>query len=148
MLATNHNSDYPRSKTYIGGHTVHAQFQDGVGSVIVIILIIKVPSISKKDNAVPKSVSCNYHWNISMQRNLKIPGMWNQRQGLMGQAKHCKSCGLMGTGMGLACENIAGLLLGYVMDRTQLFLRSKPGQLEGIPDTLLTIAETYNNCVS
>jgi len=59
----------------------------------------------------------------------------------MGLAKHGKTRGLMGMGMGLAHQEAPGQVVGRVWNRTELLFRSKPGQLAGYLDPLLTLAE-------
>jgi len=58
----------------------------------------------------------------------------------MGLAKPGETRGLIGTGPGLACQESAGQAFGRVWNRTDLFLRSKPGPLAGYLDPLLTLA--------
>jgi len=57
----------------------------------------------------------------------------------MGLAKPGETCGLMGTGPGLARQESVGWVSGQVWIRTDLFLRSKPGPLAGYLDPLLTL---------
>jgi len=45
----------------------------------------------------------------------------------------------MGTGLGLARPESAGRVFGWFWNRTDLFLRSKPGPLAGYLDPLLTL---------
>jgi len=57
----------------------------------------------------------------------------------MGLGKPGETCGLMGMGPGLARQESAGRVSGRVWNRTDPFLRSKPGPLAGYPDPLLTL---------
>jgi hypothetical protein len=57
----------------------------------------------------------------------------------MGQPKPCETRGLTGTARGLAGQKSAGLVFGRVRNRTDPFLRSKPGLLVGYLDPLLTL---------
>jgi len=60
---------------------------------------------------------------------------------------------LMGTCSGLDHQEAAGLVIGQVWNRTELFLQSKSGPLVGYPDPLLTLlifnlAHSLTDCVS
>ena len=57
----------------------------------------------------------------------------------MGLAKPGETRGLMGTGQGLARQESAGRVFGRFLNRTDPFLRSKPGPLAGYPNPLLTL---------
>jgi len=74
------------------------------------------------------------------------PETQNRRLEPTGLAKPGESCGLMGTGPGLARQESAGWVFGQFWIRTNPFLRSKPGPLVGYPDPLLTIARTISAC--
>ena len=56
-----------------------------------------------------------------------------------GLAKPGKTRGLTGMGMGLAHQEAAGRVFGWVWNRTEPFFWSKPGPLAGYPDPLLTL---------
>jgi len=73
--------------------------------------------------------------------NMK-PETQNRRLEPTGLAKPGETRGLMGTGPGLARQESAGRVSGRFWNRTDPFLRSKPGPLAGYPDPLLTLAET------
>ena len=57
--AFNCQSDYPQCKTRNHWHTIDSHFQDGVGSVSLLFLIIKAASTWEKDKDVAKSLFCN-----------------------------------------------------------------------------------------
>jgi len=65
--------------------------------------------------------------------------MQKRRLEPMGLAKPGETHGLTGTGPGLACQESAGRVFGWFWNRTDPFLRSKPGLLAGYPDPLLTL---------
>jgi len=67
------------------------------------------------------------------------PETQNRRLDPTGLAKPGETRGLMGTGPGLAHQESAGRGFGWVWNRTDQFLRSKPGPLAGHPDPLLTL---------
>ena len=67
------------------------------------------------------------------------PETRNRRLEPTGLAKPGETRGLTGTGPGLARQESAGLVLGRFWNRTDPFLRSKPGPLAGYPDPLLTL---------
>jgi len=73
------------------------------------------------------------------------PKMRNRKLELTGVAKPVETHGLTGTGPGLASQESAGWVVGQVWNRTDPFLRSKPGPLAGYPDPLLTLSK--NNVV-
>jgi hypothetical protein len=56
-----------------------------------------------------------------------------------GQATPGKAYNLVGTGLVMARKEMAGWIFGPVWNPTDLFLRSKPGPLEGYQNLLLTI---------
>jgi hypothetical protein len=56
-----------------------------------------------------------------------------------GLAELVETRGLTGTGLGLARQESAGGVFGRVWNRTDTFLRSKPGPLAGYPDPMLTL---------
>ena len=70
------------------------------------------------------------------------PKMQNRRLNLTGQAKPGKTRRLTGTGPDLAPQESAGRVFGQVWNRTDPFLRSKPGRLAGYPGPLLTLHTT------
>ena len=63
----------------------------------------------------------------------------------MGLAKPGETRGLTGTGPGLARQESAGRVFGRFWNRTDPFLRSKPGPLAGYPDPLLTLPVRVSN---
>jgi hypothetical protein len=65
--------------------------------------------------------------------------MQNRRSEPTGLAKPGKTRGFPGTGLGLARQDPAGGVFGWFWSRTELCLRSEPGQLAGYPDPLLTL---------
>jgi len=67
------------------------------------------------------------------------PETQNRRLEPTGLAKPSKTHGLTGTGPGLARQESAGRVFGRFWNRTDPFLRSKPGPLAGYPDPLLTL---------
>jgi len=67
------------------------------------------------------------------------PETQNRRLEPTGLAKPGETRGLTGTGPGLAREESAGRVFGRFWNRTDPFLRSKPGPLAGYPDPLLTL---------
>ena len=67
------------------------------------------------------------------------PEMQNRRLEPTGLAKPGETCGLTGTGPGLARQESAGRVFGRFWNRTDPFLRSKPSPLAGYPDPLLTL---------
>jgi len=67
------------------------------------------------------------------------PETQNQRLQPTGLAKPGETRGLTGTGPGLARQESAGRVVGRFWNRTDPFLRSKPGPLAGYPDPLLTL---------
>jgi len=69
------------------------------------------------------------------------PETQNRRLDPTGLAQPGETCGLRGTGPGLARQESAGRVFGRVWKRTDLFLRSKPGPLVGYPDPLLTLSK-------
>ena len=70
------------------------------------------------------------------------PETQNRRLDPTGLAKPGEPRGLMGTGPGLARLESAGRVFGRFWNRTDPFLRSKPGPLAGYPDPLLTLVVT------
>jgi hypothetical protein len=76
---------------------------------------------------------------LSVTINVK-PETQNRRLEPLGLAKPGKTRGLTGTGPGLACQESAGRVFGRFWNRTDLFLRSRPGPLAGYPDPLLTLS--------
>jgi len=70
--------------------------------------------------------------------NMK-PETQNRRLEPTGLAKPGETRGLTGTGPGLARQESAGRVFGRFWNRTDPFLRSKPGPLAGYPDPLLTL---------
>jgi hypothetical protein len=75
------------------------------------------------------------------------PKTQNRKLELTGVANPCETRRLMGTGPGLAREESAGLVFGRFWNRTNPFLRSKPGQLAGYPDPLLTLVNRFRTCI-
>jgi hypothetical protein len=73
------------------------------------------------------------------------PEKQNRRLEPTGLAKPVETRGLTGTGPGLARQESAGRVSGRFWNRTDPFLRSKPGLLAGYPDPLLTIVLLNNN---
>lgn len=71
------------------------------------------------------------------------PKTWNRKLEPMGVAKTDKTCGLTGTDSGLTFRESLGRAFGWVRDRTDLFLQSKPGTLAGYPDLLLRLGDYY-----
>jgi hypothetical protein len=69
------------------------------------------------------------------------PETQNRRLEPTGLAKPGETRGLTGTGPGLARQESAGLAFGWFWNQTDLFLLSKPGQLAGYPDRLLTLGK-------
>jgi hypothetical protein len=67
------------------------------------------------------------------------PEMQNRRLEPTGLAKPGETRGLTGPGPGLAHQESAGRDFGLFWNRTDLFLRSKPGPLACYPDPLLTL---------
>ena len=72
------------------------------------------------------------------------PETQNRRLEPTGLAKPGETRGLTGTGPGLACQESAGRVFGRFKNRTDLFLRSKPGPLVGYLDPLLTLSQMLN----
>jgi len=68
-----------------------------------------------------------------------IPKTQNRILEPTGLATPGETRGLMGTGLGLACQESAGRDFGRVMNPTNLFLWSCPGLLAGYPDPLLSL---------
>jgi len=68
------------------------------------------------------------------------PETQNRRLEPTGQAKPGETRGLTGTGPGLARQESAGRVFVRFWNRTDPFLRSKPGPLAGYPDPLLTLS--------
>jgi len=71
------------------------------------------------------------------------PETQNRRLEPTGLAQPGETRGLTGTGLGSARQESAGLVFGRFWNRTDPFLRSKPGPLAGYPDPLLTLALLY-----
>jgi hypothetical protein len=67
------------------------------------------------------------------------PKTQNRRFDPTGLAKPGKTHQLTGTGTRLGHQESAGRVFGWVWNRTDPFLRSKPGPLAGYPDRLLTL---------
>jgi len=67
------------------------------------------------------------------------PETQNRRLDPTGLAKSGETRGLTGTGPGLTHQESAGRVFGRFWNRTDPFLRSKPGPLAGYPDPLLTL---------
>jgi hypothetical protein len=57
----------------------------------------------------------------------------------MGQTKPVKTRGLTRMGMDMACQETQGSVIGWVWNRTEPYLWSKPGMLGCYPDPLLTL---------
>ena len=74
--------------------------------------------------------------------NMK-PETQNRRLEPTGLAKPGETRGLTGTGPGLARQESAGRVFGRFWNRTDPFLRSKPGPLAGYPDPLLTLVRDH-----
>jgi len=66
----------------------------------------------------------------------------------MGLAKPGETASLTGTGPGWAHQQSAGRVFGRVWNRTDPFLRSKPGPLVGYPDPLLTLVKEHLKVLS
>ena len=66
------------------------------------------------------------------------PETYNPRLEQMGQAKRDEKWELMGMGPGLAHQQSAGRVFGWVWNWTDQFLGPKPGPLAAYPDPLLT----------
>jgi hypothetical protein len=66
--------------------------------------------------------------------------MQNLRFESTGLAKPGDTRSLTGRGPGLACEELAGLVIGWVTNQIDLFLWSKPRWLADYPVSLLTLA--------
>jgi len=73
------------------------------------------------------------------------PETRNRRLEPTGLAKPVETRGLTGTGPGLARQESPGRVFGSVWNRTDPFLRSKPGPLAGYPDPLLTLLWYYTD---
>jgi len=71
------------------------------------------------------------------------PETQNRKLEPTGLAKPGETCGLTGTGPGLARQESAGRVFGRFWNRTDPFLRSKPGPLAGYPDPLLTLHKKH-----
>jgi hypothetical protein len=71
------------------------------------------------------------------------PETQNRRLEPTGLVKPGETRGLTGTGPGLARQESAGRVFGRFWNRTDLFLRSKPGPLACYPDPLLTLYITH-----
>ena len=65
--------------------------------------------------------------------------MQNKTLELTGLAKPGKTCGLTGTGPGLARQDSVGRVSGRVWNQTDPFSWAKPKPLAGYPDPLLTV---------
>ena len=76
------------------------------------------------------------------------PETQNWRLELTGLAKPGKTCGLTGTGTGLARQEAPGRVFEQVWNRTEPFFRSKPGPLADYADLLLTLTATDILCQS
>jgi hypothetical protein len=63
----------------------------------------------------------------------------------MGLAKPRKSRRALSTGLGLAHATAVSRGFGWVYNRTNLFLLSKPGLLAGYPDPLLTLRTVHRD---
>jgi len=74
------------------------------------------------------------------------PETQNRRLEPTGIAKPGETRGLTGTGPGLARQESAGRVFGRFWNRTDPFLRSKPGPLAGYLDPLLTLVECAAWC--
>jgi hypothetical protein len=70
------------------------------------------------------------------------PKTQNQRLEPTGITRLGETRGLTVKGPGLARQESAGRVFGRFWNRTNSFLRSKPGPLAGYPDPLLTLAVT------
>jgi hypothetical protein len=70
------------------------------------------------------------------------PKTQNRRLDPTGLAKPGETRGLTGTGPGLTRQDSVGRVFGRFWNRTNPFLRSKPGPLAGYPDPLLTLINT------
>jgi len=75
---------------------------------------------------------------LNATMNVK-PETQNRRLELTGLAKPGETRGMTGTGPGLARQESAGQVFGWFWNRTNPFLRSKPGLLAGYPDPVLTL---------
>jgi len=53
MSASNHQVEYPRSKTKNHWHGMDCHFRNGAGSIPLLFLIVKVANTSEMDNDVP-----------------------------------------------------------------------------------------------
>jgi len=67
------------------------------------------------------------------------PETQNRRLELTGLAKASQTRGLTGTDAGLAPQKSVGQVIGRVWNRSDLFLRCKPGPLACYPDHLVTL---------
>ena len=74
------------------------------------------------------------------------PETQNWRLEPMGLAKPGETCRLTGTGPGLAREDADGRVFERFWNRTEPFLQSEPGLLEGYPDLLLTLTPNSKLC--
>jgi hypothetical protein len=75
---------------------------------------------------------------LNATMNVK-PETQNRRLEPTGLAKPDETRGLTGTGPALARQESAGRVFGRFWNRTDPFLRSKPGPLASYPDPLLTL---------
>jgi hypothetical protein len=69
------------------------------------------------------------------------PETLNRRLEPTGLAKPGETRGFTSTSPGLARQESAGRVFGWFWNRTNPFLLSKPGQLAGYPDWLLTLGK-------
>jgi len=71
------------------------------------------------------------------------PETQNWRLEPTGLAKPGETCGLTEKGLRLARQDSVGRVFARAWNRTDLFLRSKPGPLVGYPDPLLTLPSPH-----
>jgi hypothetical protein len=78
--------------------------------------------------------------DIRMRPAIEKPENENWRLQLKSQAKPGQPCGLKGTGMGLACKEVAGQGFGHFWNKTETCIWSKLGPLAAYPDLVLTLS--------
>jgi len=74
-----------------------------------------------------------------MRPSIEKPENHNRRLEPTGRAKSGKTRGLTGQWMGLAHQDTAGQVFGWVWNWTEPLLQPNPGPLAGFPDSLLTL---------
>ena len=111
-------------------------------------LYYKSAEYIKNASDLPKSIVCDYQYDIIMRPSIEPPKKKNPRLKRRVQVKSRNTQQLWGIGMGLAHHEVAGRLFGWVWDRTQLCLWTESRQVARFPDPFLTLYASNRACLT